>query len=275
VIVPNYIASRPHCMVGSTFYAICCRNECEDLLGGLERKFEAPAAIPTEILEHISSILPSGSVETPRKLSSLLVQRLDSIANAHNGIVPLHGRLFALWMHHAFPRECPFPQTAAAANPQTPDEWMVATGSEVARKTREEMQTIVDSDEACDIPKGPEASNLHHDYENDLPWDEAEELPHGAGMGTPTKDKLGSRKQATRIPPPPWMVFRVRAPKLMLILAPFIVGLAIFAWKVVNVAAHHEEQKKQQPVSAVQKLVDQLFSGGLPPKQAPAHYEYC
>ncbi|OLP24478.1 hypothetical protein AK812_SmicGene48940, partial [Symbiodinium microadriaticum] len=29
---------------------------------------------------------------------------------------PLHGRLFAQWMHYAFPHECPYPQIAEDAS---------------------------------------------------------------------------------------------------------------------------------------------------------------
>ena len=38
--------------------------------------------------------------------------RLDEIASLHAGPVPLHSRLFRQWMHHAYPRECPYPHEA-------------------------------------------------------------------------------------------------------------------------------------------------------------------
>merc|ERR1712107_499075 len=68
--------------------------------------------------------------------------RLREIAKAHGGVVPLHGRLFAQWMHHAFPRECPFPHVSGTKNPQTPSEWIDETG----RKTdvsESDMRRIV------------------------------------------------------------------------------------------------------------------------------------
>ena len=34
---------------------------------------------------------------------------MEQVASHHGGKVPLHGRLFAQWLHHAFPRECPYP----------------------------------------------------------------------------------------------------------------------------------------------------------------------
>merc|ERR1740130_1743152 len=130
VIVPNYVSARPNCLKASDFYVICCRNECEDLQGALESKFEGSMAKPDQIIELVETL----STETvdAGKLSERLVNRLNSIAQANEGEVPLHGRLFAQWMHHAFPRECPFPQPAGAVSPMTADEWMAATGHESA-----------------------------------------------------------------------------------------------------------------------------------------------
>merc|ERR1719210_43724 len=56
----------------------------------------------------------SDTVHAPRNLSSALLARLDEIAEHHAGQVALHGRLFAQWMHHAYPRECPFPHIAGS-----------------------------------------------------------------------------------------------------------------------------------------------------------------
>merc|ERR1719387_1760329 len=62
VIIANYISSPTNCIASSSFYSVCCKDECEDLLGHIEA--------------------------------------------GHGGRIPLHGRLFSQWMHHAFPREC-------------------------------------------------------------------------------------------------------------------------------------------------------------------------
>ena len=53
--------------------------------------------------------LSSSTVQAPRNLSQTLLRRLDEIALGHDGTVVLHSRLFAQWMHQAFPRECPYP----------------------------------------------------------------------------------------------------------------------------------------------------------------------
>jgi len=133
-------------------------------------------ANPEQILELVASF-STKTVEAPRTLSDTLVRRLNLIAEANEGQVPLHGRLFAQWMHHAFPRECPYPQQSGDLAPMTADEWMHATGHESALKTKAEMQVIVDSD-SCILPVGEEARKHQNLAENELPWDEVEELLH-------------------------------------------------------------------------------------------------
>merc|ERR1712087_1052344 len=44
----------------------------------------------------------------------------------------------AQWMHHAFPRECPFPHVSGSITPVTPDEWLDSKGND-GYATREEM----------------------------------------------------------------------------------------------------------------------------------------
>merc|ERR1740121_950196 len=58
VIVPNYLTARPNCLQSTQLYSVCCRNECEDLLGHLEKTLGEPSASPEQIVELISK-LPS------------------------------------------------------------------------------------------------------------------------------------------------------------------------------------------------------------------------
>jgi hypothetical protein len=162
VIIPNYVSSRPNCLISSSFYVVCCRNECEDLMGSLEDKFAAEHADPKSIIETVSG-LSSESVKAPRQLSATLTKRLQDIAALHGGQVPLHGRLFAQWMHHAFPRECPFPHLTGTINPQTPDEWMRET-NQTNTLSKEEMERHVNTSKVEDTADHKELP-WHHDEE--------------------------------------------------------------------------------------------------------------
>merc|ERR1719335_1459201 len=150
-------------------------DECEGLLGHLERQIAAPEGTPARIGTLVSE-LSSSSVVAPRKLSATLTDRLGEIAAEHGGSVQLHGRLFAQWMHHAFPRECPYPHLSGSTNPQTPDEWLESTGEETTA-TDEEMQLHANNTDASFTADGMAA----------LPWHPEEELlvarPEAAATG--------------------------------------------------------------------------------------------
>jgi len=166
VIIANYINSPTNCIASSSFYSVCCMDECEGLLGHLEQKIAAPEATSTRIA-HLVSELSSSSVVAPRKLAPVLLDRLGEIAAGHGGSVPLHGRLFAQWMHHAFPRECSYPHLSGTTNPLTPDEWLESTGGETTA-TEEEMQIHVEQTLAAPVQQGSNAASL--------PWSPEEEL---------------------------------------------------------------------------------------------------
>lgn len=165
VVIANYVTAPSNCIASSSFYSVCCMDECEGLLGHLERQIAAPEATSARIAALVAE-LPSSTVTAPRALSSSMTQRLEDIAAGNGGSVPLHGRLFAQWMHHAFPRECPYPHVSGTTNPQNPDEWE-ATGQETTA-TDEEMQFHIDN-----------ALNRTEESEFEvasLPWSPEEEL---------------------------------------------------------------------------------------------------
>jgi len=220
LIIPNYVASRANCLRGSDFYSLCCRNECEGLMATMEKEFQKPMANAEEILERVAS-LSTQTVEGPRTLAPTLVRRLNFIADANQGQVPLHGRLFAQWMHHAFPRECPYPQRLGDVAPMAKAEWVHATGHETAEKTREEMQLIVDGDSST-LPLGEKAREHHNFVENELPWDDAEELLHTA------QDSANGVVIVQAVVPkaPQRSLFDKAMPAF------FILGAAAFAWKL-------------------------------------------
>lgn len=181
VIIPNYLSARPNCLAPSSFFAICCRVECEDLMDQIEREVKGPAASPDQVVKIIES-LASDTVKAPRKISTTLLRRLDEVAAQHEGKIPIFGRLFSQWMHHAFPRECPYPHEAGTTNPQTPDEWMEQTGETSTKATEEERMQCV-ANMASSTPDGehqvavsPEGAEELAGVEEELPWSSAEEL---------------------------------------------------------------------------------------------------
>jgi hypothetical protein len=137
VIIPNYLHSQTNCIASSGFYSVCCKDECEGLFGHIEEKLAVPEARPSSIIALMEK-LPSATVSVPRKMSSTLLNRLNDIAAHHGGMVPLHGRLFAQWMHHAFPRECPYPHLSGTTSQRTASEWLRESGSS-SEATEEEM----------------------------------------------------------------------------------------------------------------------------------------
>merc|ERR1740123_184303 len=206
VIGPNYLGARTNCLEASSLYAVCCRNECEDLMLHLEGTIAGPKAEPERIAQLVAA-LPSDSVAAPRELPTALKGRLQDVAVQNGGMVPLHGRLFAQWMHHAYPRECPFPHQAGTVSPLTPNEWMREAGQENAKASAEEMQTQVASDTCSGTGPCSEA--------RDLPWSSAEEL--FVSQGTQVWDQTTEQEGG-------WTVFHLS----MLLLA--VVLVVIGQW---------------------------------------------
>merc|ERR1719401_169321 len=173
VIIPNFLSSPSNCETPSNFYKVCCMDECEGLLAHVEIAVSEPSAAVARLVEIISE-LPSGTVAAPRNLSSVQVERLKEIAEHHGGRVPLHGRLFAQWMHHAYPRECRFPHVAGSTNPMTQREYQSKFGVDFE---------VTDEDLAFYQNNATSASS--EAFAVTLPWTQAEELiaPHKVVAG--------------------------------------------------------------------------------------------
>merc|ERR550539_1320375 len=142
VIIANYLGGQANCMASTSFHSVCCFDECEGLMGQLERSIAAPTAAVGQIAELVAG-LRSDTVDAPRNLSASLLSRLGDIADHHHGIVPLHGRLFAQWMHHAYPLECPYPHTAGTTSPLSPAEWMDENGAEDLAASEGERRSFI------------------------------------------------------------------------------------------------------------------------------------
>jgi len=142
VIITNYLQAASNCIVNTPHYRVCCQNECEGIFAELEEAIGGPLATPGQLLAVIANM--TGSLEEDRvTIDSYLVKQLEDIAHASQGKVPLHGRLFAQWLHYAFPHECPFPHkegtiSARASHPPgKTDSEHLATESEMAMHVEE------------------------------------------------------------------------------------------------------------------------------------------
>merc|ERR1719215_2016346 len=163
VIIANYAMARTNCLDASNIYAICCRNECEDLMSHLEAEIGQATATPERIAELVAG-LPSETQTHREVLPPALLSRLDEIAGMHGGQVPLHGRLFAQWMHHAYPIECPFPRQLGAVNSLNTEDWLQSEKT----ASSEEMLELVSHDQCNTDGSGCGGS--------ELTWDSNEEL---------------------------------------------------------------------------------------------------
>lgn len=124
VMIANYLQAASNCIVSAPNYLVCCTNECEVLMGAIESAIGEPTGTPEQILEVVSQLSSPSSAKTS-VITSSLKQQLFAIAGTHGGTVALHGRLFAQWLHYAFPRECPFPHKSGefASHTLSPDQY--------------------------------------------------------------------------------------------------------------------------------------------------------
>eukprot|EP00933_Yihiella_yeosuensis_P060945 TRINITY_DN63751_c0_g1_i1.p1 TRINITY_DN63751_c0_g1~~TRINITY_DN63751_c0_g1_i1.p1 ORF type:complete len:595 (+),score=137.77 TRINITY_DN63751_c0_g1_i1:112-1896(+) len=171
VVIPNYIQAASNCIVTTSHYMVCCQNDCNSIMSDIEAAVAAATADPAHLLEIVGNMTSMTSFEdesTP-SLDSTMKTQLHSIAEAHGGRVPIHGRLFMQWLHYAFPRECPFPHLSGTVASVAPLEF--AGGSYIASK--EEMQAHK-ADNSSDIILN--ASMTKEDLQWMSQWNEEEEL---------------------------------------------------------------------------------------------------
>jgi hypothetical protein len=149
VIIPNYIQATSNCIVSTTHYLVCCASECESLMGDIELAVGAPLAFPEELLPVVGNMTAQTTVDDDDApmLEGALAAQLQQIAEQHGGKVPLHGRLFAQWLHFVFPRECPFPHKIGMVSAVTPAQY----GDEYIA-TSSDMRKLASKAAASDIP---------------------------------------------------------------------------------------------------------------------------
>eukprot|EP00928_Gymnodinium_smaydae_P024432 TRINITY_DN1976_c0_g1_i1.p1 TRINITY_DN1976_c0_g1~~TRINITY_DN1976_c0_g1_i1.p1 ORF type:complete len:501 (-),score=77.48 TRINITY_DN1976_c0_g1_i1:282-1784(-) len=123
VLMSNYILSSTNCVGESAYYKQCCINACENIFEKLEGELASPDAEPDDIAALIPTLSPELTALQPR-----LLQRLYSIADSSTGRVVLHSRSFAQWLHHVFPRDCPYPTVSNGSRPMNMISYQRATG---------------------------------------------------------------------------------------------------------------------------------------------------
>merc|ERR1719247_3321243 len=130
------------------------------IMDEIEHKVLAPTASSERLLGIVHSI--SNGKALPRGLS----EKMQDIAKRSDGEVPLHGRLFAQWLHFAFPHQCPYPSLLETADILSKSQWTNRT------------QFAASVDESADHVLSLDASSLgNEDIEVDKFWTDHEVLP--------------------------------------------------------------------------------------------------
>lgn len=212
LVIPNYISSPSRCLPFSGYFSVCCPDECEGLLGSIEKSFATSTVTADRVVEVVSK-LASATVDAPRNLSAPLLAKVGEIASHHGGYVPLHGRLFMQWLHHAYPRECPYPHVSGTVKPVTQDEWL---------NIHEDIDNAMVSDEERAV-----YSQMHTVSEvavDTLPWSAVEEL---------VAPRASRKEQATSV---------LRPVMLVLVVCSFALSL----FRSTAVVPSSEPKDKQQ-----------------------------
>eukprot|EP00929_Paragymnodinium_shiwhaense_P034983 TRINITY_DN18972_c1_g1_i1.p1 TRINITY_DN18972_c1_g1~~TRINITY_DN18972_c1_g1_i1.p1 ORF type:complete len:591 (-),score=109.45 TRINITY_DN18972_c1_g1_i1:29-1738(-) len=157
VIIPNYVSGPSNCIARTSYYAVCCPDACESRFDHLEHVLKRPEASPDEILAWMAD-------GEPEAIPSALVGRLQAIADHHGGQVPLHGRLFAQWMHFAHPQSCVYPHVSGVAYSKTLEEWEDETGSQAGAT----VQEIMDWEQV--LSKQSEQGSAARSTQKGAPW---------------------------------------------------------------------------------------------------------
>jgi len=146
----------------------------------IENEVEVPMASVEDVLRVVGNMSsPSSEDDLPPVLSGALTDQLTIIAESYSGKVPIHGRLFAQWLHYAFPRECSFPHTAGkfAHHTLTPNsfgEEYLADRAAMQMHVADDLENPKDMQESDDefMSQWSKEEELFADYTHLLsPWD--------------------------------------------------------------------------------------------------------
>jgi len=148
VIIPNWIYGPNNCLASSGYYAVCCIDVCDGYMNKLERELGSHDASAEQLLQVVAA-LPGPAAGMGGKnytVPPVLQRRLEEIAEHHSGRVPIHGRLFAQWLHHVHPQQCPYPHMSGTIAPRRAEEHEAVTGMKVSAQPDEIRQHIEQSE---------------------------------------------------------------------------------------------------------------------------------
>eukprot|EP00413_Alexandrium_margalefii_P027850 CAMPEP_0204568556 /NCGR_PEP_ID=MMETSP0661-20131031/37255_1 /ASSEMBLY_ACC=CAM_ASM_000606 /TAXON_ID=109239 /ORGANISM="Alexandrium margalefi, Strain AMGDE01CS-322" /LENGTH=599 /DNA_ID=CAMNT_0051576595 /DNA_START=77 /DNA_END=1874 /DNA_ORIENTATION=+ len=169
--IANYMLGPSNCIASSSYYSVCCLSECEAIMHEVEGRILGPMAPAARLLGVVANLTSSSyAPEAPRLLPQDLKEKMHAIAERHGGEVPLHGRLFAQWLHSAFPQECPYPHVHESAAVLSPGHWLDAR--DITASEEERARTIEQGDGAAE-----EAHSVAEAQPQALEWSDDEVLP--------------------------------------------------------------------------------------------------
>jgi len=156
LLLSNYVSGPTNCIATSSYYSVCCRSECEGLISELEVHVQGPSASPQLLLSLVAN-LSSSTVDAPREIPEALADKLGEVAARNGGEVPLHGRLFAQWLHYAFPHECPYPHVADSSmrNALKPNQWLQNQAMALPDEMEHYASAFVSSNSSGEQPVAP------------------------------------------------------------------------------------------------------------------------
>lgn len=195
VLLPNYIYSPSNCVGTTSFFDMCCPNECEAILQDIEQILQTP-----EATSHMIEAALTGRTQ----LSDSLKAELDAQAEAHGGRIGLHGYHFANWLHQAFPRECPRPRSTdfrthgrqEAEVPNAEQEFQAVANVSILATKAELYQELVGNASVA----APSRAQEVKDSDGDSDLEAAAAKAMGLASSGSTKGlKIGSRLDAASL----------------------------------------------------------------------------
>jgi len=148
VLIANYVLGPSNCIASSEHFSVCCLTECTLLTSELEGRLRLPSASPQQLFDTITDIAGANPRYHLSRAPAVLSEELHRIAVVHGGSVPLHSSEFLMWLHRAFPDECPRPtdgeRAAEESESLAAERWLHVQQGQCTRVP--EWQTMAEKD---------------------------------------------------------------------------------------------------------------------------------